>query len=744
MLYSEGSPSIKRTDQEVAEIKGKIAFLYRTFSEMFDTRVVPGSGWACGLGRDGIGVLEQYMAGEIASLDKIDPEIFRPRIFVYPEKALETWSMPSIIGATRHELGHAIHTDYRVLFRGQKQAKDEGYLPTTWANIWNANEDPWVNNREMAGSLAARQNLEHLYQEILPEVLENINSQPPIHQLGLNINHYWLTGESIPTLENEQVLAIFNEIKTDCETYFFGETAEENYELLQAKIWDEVKVLEEQGIQESMLKRMIEAASGEEFGEPGQERKGAISRIVDRLRGAGRRSIDEQLRQKMPRSLEESLQREFERQAQDAKVRIERKELEEPPERLPLQRTIIEDFDLTQLPDDIRVQLERVVEKLEEELRKQLEKEAVSRLDEKQAEALKDSLPASVVPEKDETGEYQLVPDFVSERSLTGRLRQVERVTRDVQSQEDFEAAQHERLVEELERQKDARVEQGLLEFEMRQAGFDPEETGSFEAYQEYLELERSIRPQINQFVRRFEPHLPKKTEYVYGGTYYSGPRTDWGAVSKKIPIGKYDIQKRPEAIETPEARLYVWLVVDRSGSMAGEKMHESLKTAIFLAESLGAFEVPLSIDFFGDSLDNLLRFGQDYDDPRIRAKPKLVEMSDASGVFTDLSAVLVKIQNEMAQARRMFPTSFGSAYVISDGEANHGITGEPLREMIEEMQKGMRVYGFDLSGRGEVKRYFGEDYGMEVSDFSQLPSEAYGRLSRDLDIFTRRHRLVS
>lgn len=731
------------SESEVLSLKQKMAFLARIFSRTYDMKVLPGGFWGCSLNPDSEQALKEYIHDKRKTLDNLDPEVFRPTHIFYPEERLPEWSLPAIMGALRHEVGHAKNSDYRCLFKGQKQAYKERHLPLTWAITWNGLEDPWINNLEIAGSQAVKENMRALYDETLPQVLDNINAQPPVLQLAQNISHYWFTGESLPNIKNKKILEVFEAIRPHVDEYLNGASSEKNFELLQQKIWDKVKVLEPEGAREQEMKRLIEAAANREF-ERGQAEGGIkdfFQELMEKMRRGKKESLDEELQRQMSKNLRKKLSKEFERQQDAANARRKRVQRQTGKD-LPSSPPMVDDLDLTKVPESLREKMKEVLKALPKDLRKKLEKEARKRLDEKQAEAMKNKLLPSTDIKKNKSGQYQLVPDFVDQKEADEKDKLVKAIVKEVEKEEKRLAEIEERRLEEQKKRQAGEAKKRSFEQQMEKAGFDPENPNDIISYRKYQAIEQSVRQQVANFVRIIERYLPKKETYSYGGEFFTGPKIDWSKVSRKIPIKKYDIFKRREIREAPEARLYVWLLIDRSASMAGPKMAESLKTAVFFARVLRYFDVPLSIKFFGDHLDELLDFQQNYDDPKEKIKPRLVDLADASGQWTNLSSALFKAKEEMAQAKREFPESVGAVFVISDGRANSGIVGQQLKEYIEEMQKNLLVYGFDLSGTGGVKLYFGDEYGVEVPSFAELPKEAFKALRFTLERMAKRHKI--
>ncbi|MEK7461130.1 MAG: hypothetical protein AAB647_02860, partial [Patescibacteria group bacterium] len=221
----------KRTPQEVQELKEKIGLISRVFSRNYNMEVGPsGGGWSCSIDHKYIPDITRYMKGEIPSLDHVPPEALQPKRIAYDLKDVEgKMTDGEILGVVRHEVGHANHSSYKLFFEGERFAIEDGFMPSSWAEIFMSLEDPWVNNREIAGSETVRGNMRELYRKWVEDVSTNIASQPVTHQLSLNVIYYWLTGQQIPTLANDKVKEVFERIRPACDRYFKAKTAEEAF-----------------------------------------------------------------------------------------------------------------------------------------------------------------------------------------------------------------------------------------------------------------------------------------------------------------------------------------------------------------------------------------------------------------------------------------------------------------------------------------------------------------------------------
>ena len=740
---------IDRDDTAIAQLRRKIAFIGRVFSRNYNLDVLPApqGGWAAGINPKSAREIEKYILGQVESIDDVPDEAFHPTQLFYDRDDLRYAPEQEILGVLRHEVGHLNHTDYALFFQGQRLAREEGYLPTSWANIHNALEDPWINNREIEDSEVVRQQMQRYYAARTPEILEKVNSQPVTRQLGLNIIYYWLHGENIPTLENQEVLKRFEAIRPAVDKYFGGTNAEENFRTLRDEIWPTYTELEQKATEDEALKELARQAGDSKLGQPssgegqcGQQQpgsqgeqegegeggiKGAWNSLKKRLGIGNDNDSDEpadlsQIEDVADKDLKAALKEELEKQQREQGDK-KKTDKDEP--------YLSPDVDLSKLPPGVLDKLQKLLDKLPPLLKAELEKQARKNLDAKNGEALKKDGQRTLQTKRDpETGE--LIVSFQEGPSDGDARRAKQEMQKAIAEQEEAQSlADAERLLEQqMQEAESRRIEnQNLREREMQEYGFEDFEEA---LYDEFKALENPMSGQITTFIRIFKKYLPRAEELFYDGASYSGRKLNKRSVSRRAPTGDSRFYKRRETRLSEDPRLYVKLVIDNSGSMGGEKMQAALKTAVFWGRVLKKFEVPFSISFFGDRVVDLMKFEDDYDDAAKRIKPNLVKLSDASGRYTDMGTPLTQAREEMDKARREYPDCMGAVFVISDSGANRGIVGDPLKELIEEMQKDFTVMNFILTEYDEevtsAKAYFGEDNVIAPRRFEDLPVEAF------------------
>ena len=219
---SEGEEPEKLSKSEKRRM---IVHLSRVFSGRFDMKVLPSGQkglWATGLDKNVDREVGKYLDGERETLDDLPAESFEPKRILYDDKAIDDMGMDEITAILHHEAGHAKFSDFRTMIEGQKRAKDEGHLPTSFWLIWEGIEDPRIEGLEGQESPAIdrqiRRNTEKSLNERLTE--SPLRDRPLSLQFVYNSLHYWLNGENIPELEGTEVAEHFNRAKPLIEQYF--------------------------------------------------------------------------------------------------------------------------------------------------------------------------------------------------------------------------------------------------------------------------------------------------------------------------------------------------------------------------------------------------------------------------------------------------------------------------------------------------------------------------------------------
>jgi hypothetical protein len=839
-----------RSPQEIRRLKRLMAKIARLFSGQGRLATVPGEGWACGF-RNGDRferLLLGYLRGDIseAELDQEDLSTFIPTSLTYDESWFGTKPEDVIKGVLRHEVGHARHSDYRLMAKGQRFAIDEGYLPSTYMGSWNAREDPWVNNREMQDSETVRGQMAELYGNSLPTVLAELREGKSSlgRQLGLREMLEWMRNEfgiidqaTLDELDNQfldpRVVEAFQKTKGPSQRFFDpNNTAEENYRIMCDEIWPIVKELEVEDFQDEVMKQLGQPEPGEgqpsdqgqpdegegqgqpgqgqpgegqpgqgqpgqgqpgqgqpgqgqpgqgqpgegqpgegqpgqgqpDQGQPGQGQPGEGQPGQGQPgEGQGQPQPGEHpLISKLPPDLQRKLRKEIERQRSQTPQGIQgqTKEQVDQTQGKPGEPGKEGEFEPKKMPKDLRRDLQKGIEGLPKGDQEGLQKPAKEALDKKQAGEIAKDQPQSMQMEKDEeTGQYIQKPKTTDDEEAQKKKKDLEKFEhRDRQEQEGkreeiakkLKDAENEEEVDQIIRDEDlpedfendlrkqAEARKGAIEqarkkkqMQMKSEGFEEHEEDLFDELQE---LERAVRQEVKRFVRAVAQFLPRKSELEWEEGHKSGRKLVMRKLPIKIPTGHIDIYSRRAEKKGEEPKLFFKLIIDRSASMRGQKMEESLKTAMFFALTLVEFGIPFSITFFDSDTETTMEFGEEFEGRGARVKIKTMRASKKSG-NTNIEQVLREADEEILRNKRRYPDCLSALMFIGDGDANEGATGAELRALVDEIKQRHITTAYALGAQGRALiRYFGEDCTAEADEFgSDLLGKAKTKLKQVL-----------
>lgn len=191
--------------------------------------------------------------------------------------------------------------------------------------------------------------------------------------------------------------------------------------------------------------------------------------------------------------------------------------------------------------------------------------------------------------------------------------------------------------------------------------------------------------------------------------------------LSAHLDHGYYQQGKPPQTIylavsfsgkDSPESEqrvpLNISLVLDRSGSMAGEPLDYVKKASQFVVQQLSASDY-LSIVQYDDKVDVVSPSGEVKQPDRIK---QLIERIQAGGT-TNLSGGMLKGYEQVGSSKQ--DNYINRVLLLSDGLANEGIT-EPAK-LQEIAKKYFREQGIGLSTFG-VGANFNEQLMQQLSEY--------------------------
>ena len=738
-----------KPEVNLSERRRLIVHLGRLFSRRYDIQVLPSGQkgmWACSLDQNTSKAVNEYIHNKRNTLNDLPEDAFKPTQILYDEQSIGEMPMDNINTLLRHESGHAKYTDFRLMVEGQKQAKTEGYLPTSFWLLFEGIEDPRVNIREGDESPAIdrmiRQNQGKDLQDRLTET--PIVKRPLMYQLAYDCLYYYVHGETIPELKGTEVDKIFEQARPLIDLYFQNTDSTERKNL-QQQIWDIVKQMEQKATDQEEKKEMNKkkqqgekSGNRQDSGQGGQSGQESNSdqqqQSQENNQGNSTGPQDKSLKgimDRLKKAIKGSQQNDQVTQSQQSTEQEKNQDLNQP--------------DLSELSDQELKEIQDAIDQLSPQERVELRKKARESLDEMQKQALKDKLPKTMKLEKDKkTGEWEAVPQITDEKQQKQVQEKYQDMLQQVESEETVESQRIAELQrKEEERQKRLQKEQ-REKIEILKNGFDPETER--EKFRLYRDLEESMRAQINNFRKAMESVVPRQKEPSYEGPYFGGRRIDKRELVRKVPIKSEQFWQRQTETPIGEPRLFIGLCVDNSGSMNGAKMEEARKTTIFFSRVCENMGIPFILTAFGDGANIIKELRQDFDDPSKKIKPKLIDATDASDGSTNLHAGLELTIKAMNEERRRLRDSHGLIFVITDGEANVGKTGRVLKQYIEENKGRLTFKAFGLSKNQQerisiqttLSQYFGDSNCTFPLSFEDLPNDAFTLLRKNMAQFQR------
>lgn len=721
-IVSARKEAAPRSLEEQRILLSKVKSLAQMWTGRFDFEFLPSpeGGWAVGCSDEAAEVVDEILNDpkqKPEAVDALPKDLFAFKQFHYSEPVIAQYSEDVSLGSTHHECAHIKWTDMRTTFKGQIHARMQGRLPIVFANLQNALEDVWINQKEAAESPTAHQRIERSRLEYTPELVLTIGEQTKLRQLGLNILHHWFFGENIPTLTDRDVLETFDKIKPFLPEYFYGSDPESNYRVLRDKIYPLVKSLEQKDIQQRAELSSLPGQSGasQSSDNPNggtSSPSSAVGKGIEALKngiqslfglrksngggGSGSESSTPGQPQQAP---SDPSQGASSGGAEGKLPGLGQASVGPTPEQLEEARRKFES-----LPEAEK-------QRLLEEAKKWLEGEI--------AKKLKNELPGGLAIEQDpKTGELRVIP----KKGLSGKqLTNARARAANAQA----EPAQPAPTSDQPEGNGSA-ADGAMMGFA----------EGEASAASEYRTLEGQSRAAVDHFKRVIQANAPKADEDVFSGAFMTGSKINQQRLAQNRVSGL--IYQRLDATKLEQPNLVCGLVLDNSISMQeGEKLQGSRVGAVSLARVTRMLGIPFSITLFDSKAATLKSPSQDFDDPRQRIKPKLVTNFDASGSGTDISVGLESCMAEVKPLLNRDRDTRALIFLVSDSGANQGKTGAALADYVKSFGPHVRVINFIFGASqheiNEARAVFGERFVVPIDNVNQFGVLAADRLAQVL-----------
>lgn len=238
-----------------------------------------------------------------------------------------------------------------------------------------------------------------------------------------------------------------------------------------------------------------------------------------------------------------------------------------------------------------------------------------------------------------------------------------------------------------------------------------------------YGNLLAELSPLINKLEDELREIFIKRRNSGWQSGYKSGKRID---IQKEIrsEAGVVDDLNVFKRKELPLEQDYaIEVLVDLSGSMQGEKIEETYKAFIVIAEALKSIGIKLSITGFNDRLHSFKDFDEEYDDDkRKKSERMLSEVESSRARYNDDGFAVQEVSNRLnkrEEKRKILLVLSDGVPEPSSAHANIDLTN--VVKKIEEENK-VRIIGLGIgNGTEHVAKFYKENItNVDVHQFAE------------------------
>ena len=277
--------------------------------------------------------------------------------------------------------------------------------------------------------------------------------------------------------------------------------------------------------------------------------------------------------------------------------------------------------------------------------------------------------------------------------------------------------------------------------------------------YNEYEDIREEIAPLVDKWFRYFAERLPRQEEVGFD----EDSLTRQGAFDRRAVMKTRNLLfgtvKNPREIHPSiKPRFMASILVDVSGSMAGEKLQSARKLLIFYSELFSRISqafgyIRFSIDTFSDSVTEIKGFKQDYDSPQrydfedgtqSTVKVRLMQRLTTQG-GTNMLDGIKKAASELNKQVEEYPDYASAFYFVGDGEDTNGNAANITKFLQmngSEHGFGEHMYSAILLGnefqRRELAEIFGDEHTNVAPDFDELIEKSMDKFDEDLEEYLK------
>ncbi len=277
--------------------------------------------------------------------------------------------------------------------------------------------------------------------------------------------------------------------------------------------------------------------------------------------------------------------------------------------------------------------------------------------------------------------------------------------------------------------------------------------------YNEYEDVREEVAPLVDKWFKYFAERLPRQDEIGFD----EDSLTRQGAFNRRAVMKSRNLLfgtvKNPREIrDSIKHRFMASILVDVSGSMAGEKLMSARKLLVFYSELFSRISqefgyIRFSIDTFSDSVTEIKGFKQDYDSPQrydfedgtqSTVKVRLMQKLTTQG-GTNMLDGIKKAANELNKQVEEYPDYASAFYFVGDGGDTNGNAANITRFLqINESEHGFgeHMYSAILLGnesqRRELAEIFGDEHTNVAPDFDELIEKSMDKFDEDLEEYLK------
>lgn len=277
--------------------------------------------------------------------------------------------------------------------------------------------------------------------------------------------------------------------------------------------------------------------------------------------------------------------------------------------------------------------------------------------------------------------------------------------------------------------------------------------------FNEYQGIKDEVMPLVDQWFKYFAERLPRQQEV----------EVDEDSLTRQGAFNRHSVMKprnllfgtvkNPRMIKPSiKPKFLASVMVDVSGSMAGEKLNMARKQLIFYNELFSRIGnefgfIRYANNIFSDNVVDLKEYDQDYESPtrydwgdgtRSTVKARLMQSLHTQG-GTNMLPAIQKAAKDLNEETFEYPDYASALYFVGDGQDMHG-NAQRIREFLKlsEADHGFGDHMLsaimlgDESQRQELADIFGDEHTTVAPDFESLIEQSMSKFDEDITDYLR------